>query len=97
MEQFSDEQVRKEYNRKLLKNGFKSELINNFKNLANRENKELNFWEFLLKHIHIFIVGMVPLLIDFIKNGQFEIDTCIGSVIAILILLFCCWGVGKLK
>ena len=92
MRKYSDEKMRKKYNRMLLKNGFKSGL----KNTIN-ENKELTFLEFLLKHRFAFLAVMIPLIIDFIKTGSFELDTCIVSLLALLLLSLCCWGASKIK
>lgn len=93
----NDTKLKKKYNRKLLRNGFKGEFIKNLKNIFNTEDKELSFLQFLTKHFFVFVAGMIPIAIDFIKKGRFEADTCIGSVIAILLLSLCCWGASKIK
>lgn len=93
----NDTNMRKKYNRNLLINGFKAEFVKNLKKIFNTEDKELSFLQFLIKHSIIFVGGMIPIVIDFFKNGRFEADTCIGSLIAILLLSLCCWGAGKIK
>ncbi|CBK75752.1 hypothetical protein CIY_32800 [Butyrivibrio fibrisolvens 16/4] len=42
----TDEQIRKKCNRKLFRNGFKTEFINNLKNIINADNKKLSFFSF---------------------------------------------------
>lgn len=37
------------------------------------------------------------MIIDFIKTGSFELDTCIVSLLALLLLSLCCWGASKIK
>ena len=93
----TDEQIRKKCNRKLLRNGFKTEFINNLKNIINADNKKLSFFQFLMKHSFIIIIGLVPTVIDFIKTGSFEVETFICSLLAILILMLCIWGVSKIQ
>lgn len=93
----NDENMRKKYHGNLLLKGFKTEFIKSLKNIYNAENDKLSFFHFIIKHLFIIIIGMAPTIVNFIKTRHFELDTFIGSILAILLLLFCIWCVSKLQ
>ena len=91
-----DEQARKKYNRKLLKDGFKSAFKEKIKNLYQSEDKNLTFPQFLLKHAMWLLCGLVPVAIDFIKDRTFDLYSLLGAVGGVLLLSFLCWSASKL-
>ena len=62
-----------------------------------KNTEEQSFIDFLIKHWFVFVAGLIPEIINFVKTGHFELDTFIGAVIAIFILSLCVWFVSRLK
>jgi hypothetical protein len=62
-----------------------------------KNTEEQSFIDFLIKHWFVFAAGLIPNIIDFVKTGHIELDTLIGSLIAIFILSLCVWGASRLK
>lgn len=91
-----DEQTRKKYNRKLLKDGFKSEFKDKIRNLYQSEDKNLTFPQFLLKHWMWSVCGLIPVTIDFVREKTFDLYSLLGAVGAVLLLSFLCWSASKL-
>ena len=42
-------------------------------------------------------VGLMPMILRFVKNRAFEWDTFVISVLAVLAMGFCAWEVKKIK
>lgn len=96
MDKNSYESIRRKYNRKLIFKGFNDEFIKNLKSIFSSKDKELNFIKFLIKHAFMFVCGLIPIIVNFIKTGRFELDSCIVSLLVILLLLFVSWLASRI-